>query len=345
MFEKILVPLDGSLVADCVLPHVAAMAQTKNRSVTLLRVMEAGQARGTAVNAIDWQLKKSEAQSYLEETGEALRAGVAGEPKAVLLEGRAAERIIEYADQEEIDLIVISSHGENGLHRWNVSSTTQKIIYRAGRSVLLVRAYQADTGANNHHNVTPIQYHRILVPLDGSQRAEHVLTSAAALAERHGAELLLVHVATKPTMMQRMPLTSEDATLVDQIFERNQTHAERYFEQLRGRLPENTQTFVLTDTNVPAVLHNFVNQNAIDLVLLSAHGASGDGQWPFGSIVSSFVNFGMTPLLIMQDMPGRLSEPMYVERISRSTQMQRSRTAGGENVPDETVIKQAEPHA
>lgn len=343
MFEKILVPLDGSLVADCVLPHVAAMAQVKNRSVTLLRVMESTHARGTAVNAVDWQLQKSEAQSYLEETGDALRKSVVGEPQAVLLEGRAAERIIEYAEQDETDLIVLSSHGESGLHRWNVSSTTQKIVYRAGRSVLLVRAYQTETAADRHH-LTPIQYRRILVPLDGSQRAEHVLTTATALAERHEAELLLVHVVTKPPMMQRMPLTAEDATLAEQVFERNQSHAERYFEQLRGRLPETTKTHVLTNTNVPAVLHNFVNQNQIDLVLLSAHGSSGDGQWPFGSIVSSFVNFGMTPLLIMQDMPGRLSEPMYVERITRSTQTQRARTAGGENIPDETVIKQAEPH-
>ncbi len=344
MFDKILVPLDGSLVADCVLPHVAALARQDNQSITLLRVMEPHSPGGTAISPVDWQLQKSEAKSYLEETEAALGSLVAGDPTVALLDGRSAERIIEYAEQDESDLVVLSSHGESGLHRWNVSSTTQKVIYRVGRSVLLVRAYQADT-AIDRDDLQPVRYRRILVPLDGSQRAEHVLPTATALAEEHEAELLLVHVVTKPTLMQRMPLATEDAALVEAIFERNQSYAERYFQQLRGRLPSNAQSHVLSNTNVPAALHEFVNQNQIDLVLLSAHGSSGEGQWPFGSIVSSFVNFGLTPLLIMQDMPGRLAEPSYVERIARSTQTHTSRTAGGENIPDETVIKQVEPHA
>lgn len=343
MFEKILVPLDGSQIADCVLPHVAAIAKMGIRSMTLLRVMESARTKGTAVNPVDWQLQKSEAQSYLEETGSVLTNLLEDEPHITLLEGRAAERIVEYADQEEVDLVVLSSHGESGLHRWNISSTTQKIIYRVGRSVLLIRAYQADRTDNHNQAMEAVRYRRILVPLDGSQRAEHVLTAAVAFAEQHDAEIWLVHVVTKPAMMQRMPLTNEDATLVEKIFERNQSYAERYLEQLRTRLPERTQSYVLTNANVPAVLHDFVNQHEIDLVLLSAHGASGEGQWPFGSIVASFVNFGMTPLLIMQDMPGRLAEPTYVDRIARSTQTSGPRTAGGENIPDETVLKQAEP--
>jgi nucleotide-binding universal stress UspA family protein len=332
MFEKILVPLDGSLIATCVLPHVAAMARLTNQTVTLLRIMDSRDS-GMTVNPVDWQLQKSEAQHYLQETGKKIQESITGTPESVLLEGRPADRIIEYANQNEVDLVVLSSHGQGGLHSWNVSSNTQKVLYRVGTSVLLVRAYQANAPLPQEA-IKPIRYRRILVPLDGSQRAEHVLASATALAEGHDAELILVHVVTQPTMMQRMPLTAEDATLAEQIFERNQIHANKYFEQLRGRLQPKPQTHVLTNHNVPAVLHNFVNQNEIDLVLLSAHGHSGEGRWPFGSIVSSFVNFGMTPLLIMQDMPGQVIEPTYVERITKATQGQAPRSTGGENVPD-----------
>ncbi len=332
MFEKILVPLDGSLIATCVLPHVAAMSRVSNKSVTLLRVMEAGNSN-KSINPVDWQLQKSEAQSYLEETGAALEQSIVGHPEIALLEGRPADRIIEYANQSDADLVVLSSHGQGGLHNWNVSSNTQKVIYRVGKSVLLVRAYQAAAPLPNDE-IKPVRYRKILVPLDGSQRAEHLLTSAAALAEWHDAELLLVHVVTRPTMMQRMPLTAEDAALAEQIFERNQVYANKYFEQLRGRLQPKPQTHLLTNQNVPAVLHNFVNQNEIDLVMMSAHGHSGEGQWPFGSVVSSFVNFGMTPLLIMQDMPSQTVQPSFLERIAKASQMQSTRTTGGENVPD-----------
>jgi nucleotide-binding universal stress UspA family protein len=173
------------------------------------------------------------------------------------------------------------------------------------------------------------------VPLDGSHRAEHVLGAAAALAELHEAELILVHVAARPTMIQRMPLNTEDAALAEQVFARNQAQANKYFEQLRGRLHPKPQTHVLVGDNVAATLHDFVNQNGVDLVLLSAHGYSGDGQWPFGSIVSSFVSFGMTPLLILQDMPGQTMEPTYIERIAKASQLQSSRTSGGETAPDD----------
>lgn len=341
MFEKILVPLDGSLIATCVLPHVAAMARVTNQSVTLLRVMESG-GHGATINPVDWQLQKSEAQSYLEETGIAIEESITGHADVVLLEGRPADRIIEYAYQSDADLVVLSSHGQGGLHNWNVSSNTQKVIYRVGKSVLLVRAYQA-AAPMPHDEIKPARYRRILVPLDGSQRAEHLLTSAVALAEWHDAELLLVHVVTRPTMMQRMPLTAEDATLAEQVFARNQGYANKYFEQLRSRLQLKPQTHLLINQNVPAALHNFVNQNEIDLVMLSAHGYSGEGQWPFGSVVSSFVNFGITPLLIMQDMPGQTVQPSFMERIAKASQMQGTRTTGGENVPDpERLLGKAE---
>jgi len=340
MFEKILVPLDGSLISTCVLPHVAAMARIANNSVTLLRILES--AGGTSINPVDWQLQKSEAQCYLQETGKIIEKSLGAAPEIVLLEGRPADRLIEYAHQNNTDLVVLSSHGQSGLHNWNVSSNTQKVLYRVGKSVLLVRAYQAAAPLSTD-TIEPIRYRKILVPLDGSHRSEHMLAAAVSLAESHNAELLLVHVVTRPTMMQRMPLTAEDAALVEQIFERNQVYAAKYFEQLRGRLTPKPQTHLLTGQNVPAALHNFVNQNEIDLVMLSAHGHSGEGQWPFGSIVSSFVNYGITPLLIMQDMPDRTLQPSFVERIAKASQMQGSRTSGGENVPDtERLVGKAE---
>ncbi|MEZ4732783.1 MAG: universal stress protein [Caldilineaceae bacterium] len=98
--------------------------------------------------------------------------------------------------------------------------------------------------------------HRIVVPLDGSPRAEHVLPNATALACRkwHGAELHLVHAVARPTMIQRMPLTAEENALAEQLFERNQAQAQKYLEQLRSQLQPAPQIHVITGENIPAVL-------------------------------------------------------------------------------------------
>lgn len=329
MFGKIVAPLDGSALAAGVIPHVVAMTKVTSAQVTLLRVMVREATSAVAVSPVEWQLQKTEAQAYLEEMGNRLAPLLVTPPETVLLEGRAADRIIEYAQQHNFDLVVLSSHGQSGLHGWNVSSIAQKVIHRVGKSILLVRAYQMATSAQVGEE-DGLRYRRIVVPLDGSPRAEHVLPVATALAEAHGAELLLVHAVTRPTMLQRMPLTAEESALADHLFERNQAQAHKYFEQLRFRLQPEPQTHVITGENVAAALHKFIGQQEIDLVIMSAHGHSGQHQWPYGSLVTGFVDYGATSLLILQDMATDVMEPTAAELAAEAIRRQPLRAEGGD---------------
>ena len=105
MFENIVVPLDGSPMADRILPHVAAIAQIDSRltegaglpsAITLLRVLETDGNESTAVDSLAWHFAKAEAQAHLDEAMKQLtNLGLAS--NAVLLEGGAAQRIVEYA--------------------------------------------------------------------------------------------------------------------------------------------------------------------------------------------------------------------------------------------------------
>ncbi len=328
MFEKIVVPLDGSAFATSVIPHVVAMVQATLANVALLRVVVNEASTTTAISPVDWQLQKSEAQAYLDEVTTRLATVSQLSPEAVLLEGRAADRIIEYAQQSDCDLVALSSHGQGGLNGWNVSSVAQKVIHRVNKSILLVRAYQMDV-ENQAGNWTGVRYRRILVPLDGSPRAEHVLPIATSLAEWHQAELLLVHVITYPPMFQRMPLTAEERALAEQLFERNQTQATKYFEQLRSRLLPEPQTHVIAGENMLAALYNFVEQQATDLIILSAHGYSAQSQWPYGSLVTSFIEHGSTSLLVLQDMPPNAIEPTAAEIATEAFKKRETRSNGG----------------
>lgn len=324
MFKRILVPLDGSQLSTCTLPHVVAMAQASNATITLLQVMER-EANSAVINPVDWQLRKTEAQTYLDEISAQLAPFTDAQIETVLLEGRVADRILEYAQHAEIDLVALSSHGQGGINGWNVSSIAQKVIQRIGISILLVRAYQMGVECQRGQWAA-LHYEQILAPLDGSQRAEHVLPFATSLASQQEAQLHLVHVVAPPVVFQRMPLTSEDEQLAKALFERNQQQAAAYFEQIGARLSPRPQTHVLTGTNIPAALHTFTHQQGIDLVIVSAHGHGGQRQWPYGSLVSSFIDHGVTPILMLQDMPNTSFPQTPAERAAAAINKQAARS-------------------
>ncbi len=301
MLDKILVPLDGSELATCVLPHVMAVTRALDSNITMLHVLESHDAPAGAVNPVDWQLQRIEAQAYLEAHGTQLGQYMSQPPSLQVIEGVVARSIIEYAQRNDFDLVAISSHGHSGLNGWNVSSVVQKVIDRARKSILLVRAYEPSP-VYAEKNGEAFRYRRILVPLDGSQRAESVLPTITALAHYCEAEILFVHVVVRPELIQRMPLAAEDTALVEQVMERNRAQAIQYFAALRTRLPLASRVKIEMGKSVAATLHRVVEESEADLVVLCAHGHSGQRQRPYGSIATSFLTYGTTPLLVMQDL-------------------------------------------
>jgi len=308
MLEKILVPLDASRLAECVLFHIVALSMAFKSQVTLLHVLEPERKHDQfQVDPLDWYLRKTETQTYLDGVQEQLgQENIQAE--TALLEGPAADRIVEYARDQKYDLIILSSHGQSGLSGWNVSSVVQKVVLRAHRSIMIVRAYRP--GVIDPAN---IGYQRILCPLDGSQRAESVLPIATTLAKHYKAEHHLIHVASRPELMHRTPLTNKEVALVDQIAERNLIEATRYFNQLRSQLGEHIKMSVAASENYVVKLHELAEQKQIDLVLLSAHGYSCEKKWPYGTVVASFLSYGVAPLLIIQDLSHHEMDPTHAE--------------------------------
>lgn len=297
MLQRILLPLDGSTLAESALPHALALAETAGGTLILAHVLEQTHQPGQRgpVDPVGWHLRKAEAHSYLESVlNQVIQAGGRGE--VVVLEGTAADRIITYAQEQNIELVVLSSHGQSGLSDWNISSVVQKILLRAYTSVFLVRAYRP-----NPVDAHDLRYGRILVPLDGSQRAENVFPMLNTLLQREGTALL-VHVVTQPEMLRRVPLTAEERQLAERLVTRNYEEATRYLAQVKAYLGGNVETRVLVGESVIATLHDVAEREAVDLVLLSAHGYTASPNHPYGSVGTSFIAYGNTPLLIVQDM-------------------------------------------
>ena len=313
MINHILVPLDGSTLAECVLPHVAAIAPVTHARVTLLHILQQPQnGRSTpAIDPVEWHLQKQNAEKYLQDISNRLsEAGILG-AESVLLEGSPAGSIIDFAHNNNVDLIVLSTHGNSGISGWNVSSVVQKILLRSYTSALLVRAYLPSAV-----ETTKLRYKRLLVGIDGSARSEFVLPFAINLAQFHKAQLILETVIEKPRLIKRLPPSEELAELVNHFVERNYQAATHYLKQLRAQFSTKEmkiKTHISTGDNAIAVLHDVAEETNPDLVLLTAHGETGERRWPYGSVTTSFIAYGNSSLLIVQDLPVAEIHPTRAE--------------------------------
>jgi nucleotide-binding universal stress UspA family protein len=148
MYKKIMVPLDGSELAECVLPHVEAFIKGFNlRDVILVRVVEpedipAYRVEGNILSQVILERessRKSATEDYLAQIGKRLKQEGTSLHTEVLV-GRVTESLIDCAEQKAVDLIVIATHGRSGVTRWVRGSVADKILRYANVPVLMVRA-------------------------------------------------------------------------------------------------------------------------------------------------------------------------------------------------------------
>jgi nucleotide-binding universal stress UspA family protein len=312
MFDHILIPIDGSPGADYALPHASAIAAAMNARVTLLRTLERpSSARSSSQDPLDWLLSKADAQRELRNQAKHLEKR-AVPVQTALLECPQVAHIIEFAREHAVKLIIVAKTGENFgdlFHQLLGHTSLPTLVVRSGKDAL--------------DDWTPAAYRRLLIPLDGSQRAEHVLPLVTAMANAFNAEIVLAHVVRKPEMPRRVPLTQEDSELVARLVERKWQDATKYLEVIESWLSteKRVRSRLVVDEQVASTLHNLIEQEQIDMVILSAHGYSGNPQWAYGSIASNIITFSSRPVLVLQDLPaGKLqsTEPKLAARAGHS---------------------------
>lgn len=313
-FRHLLVPLDGSTLAECALPFVAALAEVFGSRITLLRVLQwQGPALGNDVDVVEWEMARAEAYGHLMRLHELLKARGLSSTVEVL-EGRAAERIIQFAQQHEVDLIALSSHGAGGLTGWLLSSTIQKVVARAGMSVLIVPAY-----ATEGRHISDLRFSKILLPLDCSPRAECTLPVGVALARAHNGELTLSHVVPEPEMPRRLSPSRDDLTLAAQLIERNRIEAERYLIDPQSHLTAQgirTQVRVVVSPHLTRSIRALADQESVDLVVVTAHGRTGDPSERYGDIAFRLIQECSKPVIVVQDMPEKLLKGTAAEQAA-----------------------------
>ena len=157
MYGKIMVPLDGSQLAECVLPHVQAITSgCKIATVVFVRVIDPGTVSASlpAQGELGYQEKnrrelqlqrRKNAEDYLKKVVEKTAIENA-EIHYEVLEGKVAETLADWAEKNNVDLIVIASHGRSGISRWVMGSIANRILLSVCAPVFMIRAPGCETG-------------------------------------------------------------------------------------------------------------------------------------------------------------------------------------------------------
>jgi nucleotide-binding universal stress UspA family protein len=276
MYERIIVPLDGSKLSEAALPYAEELAAKMSSYISLLTVFEPKEViqpkKHTAYMDQLVKVTKTHANKYIENTGlkpvEVMKVTLSGDP---------AETIIKYASKAPYQLIVMASHGRSGLTRWAVGSVADKVV-RANMShaVMLIRASKRRSDIREKRILK-----KALIPLDGSKMSEEIVS-------------YIVNMASKLEM---------DITFLKVVSEKNKKHykdTETYLQRQCSVCREvgiNAE-YVVGVGSIADQIIDTADKLAFDLVAMSTQNKT--TLWSLGSVAQKVFLGGNTPLLLVK---------------------------------------------
>ncbi len=296
MYNRILVPLDGSEHGGQSIPYARVLGKGLGAKVELFRVFDP-QPEFFWPNPSEYLQRHQAALDFreqvmvdLESHTSSLKAdgidavAVFHGPEGGAPEGHEhgheygapAEHIVQQAGNDPDTLILMSTHGRSGLGRWAIGSTAEKVLHAANCPLMLVRAHSEPSAALEATVKT------IVVTTDGSALAESILPHAVGLSKALGSRIQLVRV------------TPEDRSDADE-----RDHLLRMAERLKGEGVSEVAVEVLNGDAATAIVE-FIDHSPGSLVAMTTHGRSGLGRWALGSVTDRVVRHAAAPVLVLR---------------------------------------------
>ncbi|HEV2236176.1 MAG TPA: universal stress protein [Ktedonobacterales bacterium] len=318
MFQRILVPLDGSPRAEQAIPVAAHLARATGGTLVFIQVTNpyVDYTPYMGVPApLPQDASADDARAYLRAV--ALRAATQGVPAITeVVSGSAAEAILAAAHEQHADVIMMSSHGRSGLTRWVLGSVAQKVARHAPVPVLVLRGESHALIEGAAAGATPRE---VLVPLDGSAFAEAALRPALEMAAALGGPVVvrLLRVISLPvvhTFPGYLPPV-EDFTIIarEEVRRDAQNQLATVAERLRGTLPaqsaisiEMSAVFALDVATAIIEIaegHDETLYHAgggATLIAMATHGRGGLARWAMGSITERVLQGTSLPTLVVR---------------------------------------------
>ena len=290
---KVMVPLDGSRLAEHALAFLPALAHFGRLEVTLVSVIDFADDLLEEVASEQQEREQNLLTTYLREVASDIEKHLSASATTETVRGSAATRILEMAKQVSPDLLVISTHGRSGLARWQRGAVADKVIRGAECPVLVVGPKAMEQGQWLEAEAVP-PFKQILVPLDGSETAEPALATAERYAKQYDSQIHLFQV------MPYVPLASGFWTAPAEITEDVLNAGKQYLSGAAERLDRAGKVSIATAIGSPAMeIEAYINANAIDLVVMTSHGRSGIARAALGSVTDRVIGAG-PPVLVVR---------------------------------------------
>ncbi|MBI4232852.1 MAG: universal stress protein [Chloroflexi bacterium] len=298
MFQKVLVPLDGSRLAESILPYASALAIPFHSQVYLLHIMEPPAEEVRAAYAhlslpLDELASATRADAYLATVARGLWDQGA-KAKTQVVTGKPAQEILRFVQREGVDLLAMSTHGRSGLNRWAFGSVADWLLRASPVPVLLVRGEERKAGTTSNGLSS------ILVPLDGSPLAEGVVPLVEALGAGLGLPVRLLQVISETALYPVAWPASEGMYFPDLLADLTE-EARRYLGQVAERLrSKGLQVEIVVQPGNPANrIIAAANQRRGSLVVISTRGRSGFQRLVLGSVTDKVVRRSGRPVLVV----------------------------------------------
>lgn len=301
LFQRILVPLDGSRLAEAILPAIIGLTQACGGEILLLHALE--RQPPEAVHGEPHLRSMAEATAYLETLARTLaEVGLAVRSVVVAAdEQTVADCIAQQAAAFAADLIAMTTHGSGGLRGVLFGRIAQQVLQRAERPTLVLRSRRPRRGPEGPAtSLAPASYRRVLVPLSGEPSSAQVLPLVWKLAECTGAEVMLARVV--PVLgslsLQESPPTVFLPTASAALLELEEDEARAALERLAaGAQPGTSTTVAVRRGETIDELRELAHQ--ADLVVMVTHGRAGLEGWLSGSTAARLLARVSIPLLLV----------------------------------------------
>lgn len=301
MVNRVLVPLDGSELAEQVLPYVRILARSLGAKIELLRTFQTpAVADFLALTAagLKWSVdpQRKEAEAYLEQIARELkRSGLDVETN--VRSGPPSPHIANEAEKVEGTTIAMSTHQRSCISRWTIDSVSDKVLHATNSPILLVPGH--DLGPTP----TKVELKRIIVPLDGSDLAEGVLPRVVALAKAMALKVSLLRVTPAPGYYY--PFYGE-AGIYPTIPEQDSSkedddEALSYLKQIGKWLRHQGVTTVdeiILHGDAASAIVDLVHESEDVIVAMTTHGRGCVSGWVLGRVADRVVRHSGIPVLL-----------------------------------------------
>jgi nucleotide-binding universal stress UspA family protein len=309
VFKRILVPLDGSEIAEAVLELAKNLAVKSGSALTLLHVCNPDDPNCERLHSSYIERMANTMRSEIAKTCETVQChfiGAEATASAAVTSGDPADEIVRYAEEIDASVILMSTHGRTGLVSSVMSDTANRVVRNSLIPVWLIRTLSPN-------EITCVEWPpaRVVVPLDGSKRAEKVLRYAMQYAGLFDAEIVLLRVCEAPSVTADYPEATAKVSWEDHV-KRIQSHYEGqcsiYLETVKDRLDELGLKVKIESLLGDAAeeIVKYIQQNRCDLVAMTTRGRSGVARWAADSLISRWLFSDVTEQVLAASSRGIL---------------------------------------